>query len=144
MIQAAHTAYNAKNYKKAFQLYETLAENGDVTAQTSLAFMYQNALGIDKDDAKALSLYREAAKQKQPYALFNLALLYTDGTGGVMHDQFMAYELYLEAAEREVPPAMYEVALMLERGLGCMQNYSESAFWYEEAAQRGHVEAFNN
>jgi TPR repeat protein len=39
---------------------------------------------------------------------------------------------------------MYEVALMMERGLGCMQNYSESAFWYEEAAKRGHAEAFNN
>jgi len=33
---------------------------------------------------------------------------------------------------------------MLERGLGCMQNYSEAAFWYEEAAKRGHLEAFNN
>ena len=33
---------------------------------------------------------------------------------------------------------------MLERGLGCLQNYSESAFWYEEAAKRGHAQAFNN
>jgi TPR repeat protein len=25
-----------------------------------------------------------------------------------------------------------------------MQNFSEAAFWYEEAAKRGHLEAFNN
>ncbi len=40
--------------------------------------------------------------------------------------------------------AMYEVGLMLERGLGCLQNYSEAAFWYEEGAKRGHLESFNN
>jgi tetratricopeptide (TPR) repeat protein len=39
---------------------------------------------------------------------------------------------------------MYEVALMFEKGLGCCLNYSEAAFWYEEAAKRGHKEAFNN
>jgi TPR repeat protein len=39
---------------------------------------------------------------------------------------------------------MYEVALMLERGLGCLANYSEAAFWYEEGAKRGHLESFNN
>ena len=50
----------------------------------------------------------------------------------------------MQAATREVPPAMYEVALMLERGLGCIQNYSEAAFWYEEGAKRGHLECFNN
>ena len=33
---------------------------------------------------------------------------------------------------------------MLERGLGCIQNYSKAAFWYEEAAKRGHIQAFNN
>ena len=34
--------------------------------------------------------------------------------------------------------------LMFESGNGCTQNYSESAFWYEEAAKRGNAEAFNN
>jgi hypothetical protein len=28
--------------------------------------------------------------------------------------------------------------------LGCLQNYSEAAFWYEEGAKRGHLESFNN
>ncbi|WP_294887442.1 tetratricopeptide repeat protein, partial [Sulfurimonas sp. RIFCSPLOWO2_12_36_12] len=75
---------------------------------------------------------------------FNLAILYMNGLNGILHDQFKAHELFMEAAVREVPPAMYEVALMLERGLGCLQNYSEAAFWYEEGAKRGHPESFNN
>ncbi|MCW8837857.1 MAG: sel1 repeat family protein [Thiovulaceae bacterium] len=142
MIQEAHNAYNSGNFEKAFELYSKLPDNPD--ALTSLGFMYQNAQGCDKDEAKALELYTKGAEAKQPYALFNLGVLYMNGLGGVQHDQFKAHELFLEAAIKEVPQAMYEVALMFERGLGCIQNYSEAAFWYEEAAKRGHLEAFNN
>ncbi len=144
MIQQAHDAYNAQDYQKAFELYTPLAENGNADAQSSLGYMYQQGQGCDRNDAKALECYEKAVKQKQPYALFNLGILYANGVAGVSHDQFKAHELYLDAATREVPPAMYETALMLERGLGCLQNYSEAAFWYEEAAKRGHMESFNN
>ncbi len=138
MIAEAHNAYNSQDYIRAFSLYRPLADQGNADAQTSLGFMYQNAQGTPKDTSQARFWYEKAAMKKQPYALFNLALLHSDG------DQFKAYELFLEAAILEVPPAQYEVALMLERGLGCAQNYSEAAFWYEEAAKRGHAEAFNN
>jgi TPR repeat protein len=144
MIKQAHDAYNTQDYIKAFELYTLLAEKGDADAQASLGFMYQNGQECMADEAKALTWYEKAAGQKQPYALFNLGVLYANGTGGVEHDQFRSYEFFLEAATREVPPAMYETALMLEKGLGCIQNYSEAAFWYEEAAKRGHREAFNN
>ena len=144
MIQTANIAYNNGEYDTAFKLFSILAEQGNADAQTSLGYMYQNAQGCEVDEAKTLELYTKAAEQKQPYALFNLAILYENGIGGVAHDMFKAHELHLEAAEREVPQAQYEVGLMLERGLGCVQNYSEAAFWYEEAAKRGHLEAFNN
>ncbi len=144
MIQEAHNAYNAGDFKTAYRLYSKLAEQGNADAQTSLAYMHQKEQGCQKDDPKTLELYIKAAEAKQPYALFNLGILYENGIGGVQHDQFKAHELHMEAATRNVPPAMYEVALMLERGLGCMQNFSEAAFWYEEGAKRGHLESFNN
>ncbi len=144
MIQEAHNAYNAGDFTTAHRLYSKLAEQGNADAQTSLAYMHQKEQGCQKDDARTLELYTKAAEAKQPYALFNLGILYENGIGGVQHDQFKAHELHMEAATREVPPAMYEVALMLERGLGCMQNFSEAAFWYEEGAKRGHLESFNN
>ncbi len=139
MIQEAHNAYNSKDFKTAFELYSDLAQQGNADAQTSLGFMYQNAQGTAKDVDTARSWYEKAAQKKQPFALFNLALHHMNSG-----DQFQAHALFLEAAILEVPPAQYEVALMLERGLGCVQNYSEAAFWYEEAAKRGHGEAFNN
>ena len=144
MIQNAHNAYNSGDFETAKKLYQELANQGNADAQTSLAFMHQKEQACEYDEALILELYTKAAEAKQPYALFNLAILYANGMGGVMHDQFKAHELFMEAAIREVPPAMYESALMLERGLGCMQNYSEAAFWYEEGAKRGHLESFNN
>ncbi|PHQ90848.1 MAG: hypothetical protein COB42_04460 [Sulfurimonas sp.] len=144
MIQEAHESYKIKNYTKAFELYSQLAESGNADAQTSLAFMYQTAQACEKNEAKALALYTKAAKEKQPYALFNLAILYANGMGGVTLDKFKAHNLHMQAAKEKVPPAMYEVALMLERGHGCTQNYKEAAFWYEKGANYGHLGSFNN
>jgi len=144
MIEKAHEAYNKQDFETALRLYTELAENGNSDAQTSLGFMYQNAQACEKNDLLAVEYYKKAAEAKQPYALFNLAILYMNGLCGLEHDQFKAHDLHMEAATREVPPAMYEVALMLERGLGCIQSYSEAAFWYEEGAKRGHLESFNN
>jgi len=144
MIKKAHEAYNKQDFATAFELYSKLADEGDTDAQTSLGFMYQNAQGCEQNDKKAVEFYTKAAQAKHPYALFNLAILYMNGLCGLESDQFKAHELHMEAATREVAPAMYEVALMLESGLGCIQNYSEAVFWYEEGAKRGHLESFNN
>jgi TPR repeat protein len=144
MIQKAHDAYNTGNFKTALEIYSELAHEGNADAQTSLGYMYQNGQGCERDDQKVVELYTKAAEAFQPYALYNLAILYENGFCGVECDQFKAYELHMEAAVREIPQAMYEVALMLEHGIGCLQNYSEAAFWYEEGAKRGNLECFNN
>lgn len=144
MIQEAHNTYNGKDYAKAFELYTKLSSLNNEEAQTSLAYMYQNAQGCERDMDKAIALYWAAAEKKQPYALYNLALFYANGQHGVPFDQYKAHELFLESAVREAVPAMYEVGVMFEKGLGCICSFSEAAFWYEEAAKRGHPEAFNN
>ncbi|MDD2358370.1 MAG: tetratricopeptide repeat protein [Thiovulaceae bacterium] len=144
MIQEAHNAYNSGDYTKAFELYTELSEQGNEEAQTSLAYMYQNAQGSERNIDKAVELYKAAAENKQPYALYNLALFYANGQHGIPFDQYKAHELFMESAIREAVPAMYEVGVMFEKGLGCICNFSEAAFWYEEAAKRGHPEAFNN
>lgn len=39
------------------------AQEGDSDAQYNLAYMYENGVGIAKDEAKALELYKKAAGQ---------------------------------------------------------------------------------
>jgi uncharacterized protein len=90
-----------------------------------------------------LTIYTQAAALNEPTAIYNLALMYADGVV-VPHDQFKAYRVPPPCRVLEFPQAQYEAALSLERGLGCLQNFSEAAFWYEEAAKRGNANAFNN
>jgi TPR repeat protein len=39
------------------------AKAGDADAQYNLAYIYENGLGVPKDEAKALELYQQAANQ---------------------------------------------------------------------------------
>jgi len=143
-IQDAHKLYNEQKYEEAFVAYEKLAYEGNADAQTSLGYMYQTGQAVPKNEAKAIEWYEKAITQEQPYALFNMALMYANSSELIEQDIEKAHELFLRAAVAGVDLAQYEVALMFEQGAGCTQNYSEAAFWYEEAAKRGHMEAFNN
>jgi len=144
MLKKAHEYYNQKNYTKALSLYQRLADSGNPDAMTSLGFMYQNGQGIEKNDTHAFNLYIKAAESEQPYALFNLGLLYASGQGGVEENHFKAFDYFQRSAIAGVELAQYETALRFERGLGCVQDFKQAAYWYEEAAKRGHAEAFNN
>jgi TPR repeat protein len=143
-LQEAHKLYNEKRYEEAFVAYERLAYEGNADAQTSLGYMYQQGQGVAKDEKKAIEWYEKAIEQEQPYALFNLGLMYANSSRYIAQDIEKAHALFLRSAVAGVDLAQYEVALMFEQGAGCNQNYSEAAYWYEEAAKRGHKEAFNN
>ncbi|MGZ4953468.1 MAG: tetratricopeptide repeat protein [Methylobacter sp.] len=48
------------------------AKAGDPDAQYNLAYIYENGLGVPKDEAKALELYQQAANQGHSAAQSNL------------------------------------------------------------------------
>lgn len=48
------------------------AQAGDPDAQYNLAYMYENGLGVPKNEAKALELYQQAADQGHSEAQNNL------------------------------------------------------------------------
>jgi TPR repeat protein len=51
------------------------AQEGDPDAQYNLAYIYENGLGVPKDESKALELYKQAANQGHPAAQTNLDAL---------------------------------------------------------------------
>lgn len=53
------------------------AQEGDSDAQYNLAYMYENGLGVPKDESKALELYRQAADKGNPDAQTNLDAMNT-------------------------------------------------------------------
>ena len=48
------------------------AREGDPDAQYELAYLYENGLGVPKDETKALELYQQSADQGHPAAQANL------------------------------------------------------------------------
>ncbi|TRW95124.1 tetratricopeptide repeat protein [Candidatus Methylobacter oryzae] len=51
------------------------AKAGDPDAQYNLAYIYENGLGVPKDEAKALELYQQAAAQGNSAAQDNIDAL---------------------------------------------------------------------
>jgi len=109
--------------------------------QTMIQEAYRALMAKEYD--KALELYRALERKEEPTSFYYLGFLYFRGYA-VLQDREIAFDYYLKSATREVPLAQFEVALMLENAEGCEKNESESAFWYEESAKRGNIDALNN
>lgn len=69
----ARSLYQNKEYPKAFNLYLKLAKSGDAKAQNDLGIMYLEGFGVKKDLKRAGLWFNKSAKQKNIYAVNNLA-----------------------------------------------------------------------
>lgn len=54
---------------------------GNAMAQTMVGVMYHKGTEVPRDDDKAVELYRKAAAQGEPTAMYNLSMCYLDGHG---------------------------------------------------------------
>jgi len=88
--EKAAAAWHRHDYVTAEQLYRSLAEKGDASAQHSLGKMYENGQGVRRDPAEAAKWYRLAADQGHTGAQFYLGGMYASGDG-VPRDYVQAY-----------------------------------------------------
>ena len=75
------------------------AESGNISAQSSLAFMYAKGEDIERNDDEAFKWFSKAAKQGDSNSQFNLGVMYAKGRS-VEQDYGKAFEWYLKAAEQ--------------------------------------------
>ncbi len=111
-------AFDAGDYRAAFEEWRGLAEAGDAEAQTALAGLYLDGQGAPADPAKAVRWYRRAAEQGDAVAQLNLGDLLSRGVG-VARDPVGAYVWFtLEAAKGRRWPARRrdEIAARLTPG----------------------------
>lgn len=87
-----------KQHQKAFLLFAQASERGHPLAQFNLGLCFENGKGVDKDLVQAAECYKNAAAQGQSGAIYNLALFYMEGLGGLPKDQQHSLELLKEAA----------------------------------------------
>ena len=74
-------AYIKGDYETALKEWQSLADQGNASAQYNLGLMYDKGKGVLKDDKQAVKWYRKAADQGDADAQFNLGGMYAYGEG---------------------------------------------------------------
>lgn len=164
--EKAIKAYKEEDYRIAYELFSTIAE--DKEAQNYIGLMFTHGHGVKKNDSEAMSWYRKSAKQGYTRAQCNLATMYVNaqkytdaldwfrkaaaqGSGraqfclggmyelgqGVEQDYNEALKWYLKAAEHGNSRAQYRLGVMYELGEVVEQDYAKAISWYLKAADQG-------
>jgi TPR repeat protein len=130
----------AGQYDEAVAYYHKAADAGYASATSNLGTMYQNGLGVAKDEQEAARLFHSAAAAGNTYAMNNLGLMYQEGRG-VAKDQAEAVRLYRKAADAGNAEAMSNLDVINENGRGVATGESEAPPLDRKAADSGMAEA---
>ena len=98
-----------------FKHLQGRADLGDPTAQFTLAQMYQDGIGTNKDVQEAIKMYELASAQQDLRAEYNLGLLYLEGQG-IPADYQKAISTLRDAAFKGNDHAQYALARIAELG----------------------------
>ena len=120
-FEAGLKAINANNMPQAFQEFLEAAKEGYIDSQYNVALMYEQGLGVPKNEKEALFWYENAASQGNAAAQFNLGVLYENGIGTIV-DFAKANEWYRKASEQGDGLAIGNLGMLYIRGQGVKEN----------------------
>src|SRR5690606_15273070 len=128
----AFGAFQRGYFLTALALALPRAENGDAAAQTLIAELYAQGLGVAQNLERAAGWYQLAARNGDRLATFALGLLYQDGRG-VPKDRERAADLFTKAADAGYVPAKYNLALLHVEGIYADPSLTQAAALMKEA-----------
>lgn len=121
-------------YLTSFALLGPLAEQGDARAQHKLATMYRDGHGVEKNESKAVELFRQAAEAGYVPAQLNLGVMYRAGKG-VEADNNEALRWYRLAADSHNAVAQYNLGVFYATGNGVERDLVQAHFLFSLACQ---------
>lgn len=139
-VDLAYGAFQRGYYITALSLALERAEKDDAAAQTLVATIYANGLGVAQNMALAASWYDIASKNGDVRATFELALLYQNGIGLPKNRQ-LAAEMFQKAADQGHRESIYNLALLHVEGIFAEPNIVLALQLMGEAADAGLAEA---
>ncbi len=139
-FSAGVAAYEAKDYKKAYDEWIVLARKNDPAAMRNIGHLYRRGLGVEQDYQKAMTWYKRAATLGLDRAQANVAGMYLAGEG-VEQDYAQAANWFAQAAQQGHVISQYNLALLLENGLGVRKDERMALGWFAIAAEAGHPES---
>jgi len=132
-----------QNHNLAYQFSHRGALLGDGLAQRTLAKLYSEGLGCEKNSVLAVYWIKKAATRHnvfQHHAQYELGMWYWEGTH-VDQNTTMGMSWLLRAAKGRLPDSLLMLGMVFEDGLGgYKKNPQRAAFFYEEAVLEDEVE----
>jgi TPR repeat protein len=147
-LHASGLAGVEKDFTKALDYFSRAAQGNDAAAQVVLAGYYDKGVDLDPADQKidvapnaaaALELYRLAARNNVPLALYNVGVFYEEGRA-VDQDPTKAFASFLQAAGGGFAPAMQKAGVYYLNGAGTLRDPIAAAGWFNRAAALGSPE----
>ncbi|TBW40399.1 hypothetical protein EYW49_04235 [Siculibacillus lacustris] len=123
---------------------EDAQKRGYVAAIHNLAVLWDLGLGVPADVEKANGLYKQAAAQGFPLAMYALARRYETGDrGSILRNNEQAYEWYAKASDAGLVDATVKTGAFLWRGTGVPTgtNPRRAVEMLQRAADAGSLEA---
>ncbi|RHZ76380.1 hypothetical protein Glove_198g108 [Diversispora epigaea] len=121
------------------KLHEGNKEIGTI----SLAYMYLEGLGVEKNTKKAFQIFYKLAAKGSLTALGSVAYCYDEGFG-VEKNEEKAFEIYLKSAEKGSLVAQTNVRSCYECGAGVAKDEAKGFQWITKSALSGNIDAMYN
>ena len=128
---------------QAVSFLERAVERGSPEAQMELAKLYEQGIGVDVNEARALELYQAAADQGFADAINDLGFLHYQGGLGLRPNPERALELFERAADLRHPEAQFNFAALIDDGLIPNKGPKDAASYLYAALRSGSQDVLN-
>lgn len=135
-FDAAIAAFDAEDYKTAFELFKPLAEAGNDDAQYYVGAMYQYGGGVSQSDEQAFYWFEQSAENGDDEAQYGLGLMYADGEGVKQSDK-KARHWFERSAAQGHDGAQYELGEALRT-----KSPKKALPWLLKAAAQNNSDAY--
>jgi TPR repeat protein len=133
----ALAAYRAKDYDKAYEIWNHEAKMKNDQAMTNLGLMYLKGEGVEKDYTKAREWFEKGSDYDNDSANYNLALMYQTKIG-VEEDMEKAVDYFRRAVAKNHQGASFRLGLLLLKDRTNMDQVKEGFDAMLKAAKSGH------
>jgi len=125
-------AFEAKNFSQALALLGPIAEQGHADAQYRMAIMYQNGLGVVRNELLAMKWMIASANQDFALAQHGLGFMYMEGDCAPKNGG-KAVSWFTRAAEQGMAGSQTTLAMMYQTGNGVEKDPEQARKWYAMA-----------
>lgn len=131
-FDAGWTAYQARDYRKAIDIWKPLAEQGHVHAQINLGVMHEYGKGVSQDAGLATHWYTAAAVQGSVIAQYNLGMFYTtDSSQGTNRKQSLHW--LRKSAAQGYADAQFQLGVLHANEATDNTQRTKAANWFYKA-----------